>query len=235
MQISAPIHVLKRKAKLWARKTGCALHQALDEVATREGYRSWSHLSASIQTPTAADRILSQLQAGDLCLLGARPGQGKTRVGLEIAAKAARRERKGYVFSLEYHQRDVADRFADLGLTEESAGVAVDTSDEISADYIVQALQGVTPPPLLVVDYLQLLDQKRTNPGLEAQMRTLRGYVKASGATAVVISQIDRSFDLAQKAMPDCTDVRLPNPVDLSVFDRHVFLHDGQTTIDQAA
>ena len=46
MKLSAPIHVLKRKAKLRARDEGTPLNQALDRVAQEEGFKSWSLLTA---------------------------------------------------------------------------------------------------------------------------------------------------------------------------------------------
>lgn len=44
MKISAPIKKLKRNAKLRSRSTGQPLHAALDQVASEEGFKSWSHL-----------------------------------------------------------------------------------------------------------------------------------------------------------------------------------------------
>jgi hypothetical protein len=42
MKLSAPIHQLKRKAKLAARKANTPLHAALDAVAGQEGFVNWS-------------------------------------------------------------------------------------------------------------------------------------------------------------------------------------------------
>lgn len=237
MQLSAPIYALKRRAKLLARQTGCALHQALDKVALDEGFQSWSHLASSAAHESPAEELLSQLEAGDLILIGARPGQGKTLLGLELASKAARVGRRGYFFTLDYHERDIADRFASMGidLPATKAPLVLDTSDEVSADYITHRLKAESEPALIVVDYLQLLDQKRSNPSLEDQMRSLREYVIAEGAICAVISQIDRSFDLGGKSMPDLSDVRLPNPLDLSVFSKCFFLHEGRIRFDQVA
>ncbi|MEL6167391.1 MAG: DNA helicase [Pseudomonadota bacterium] len=237
MQISAPIYVLKRKAKLLARETGLALHQALDTIATEEGFQSWSHLASSPAHASPAERILRLLDAGDLVLIGARPGHGKTLLGLELAAKASQRHRMGYFFTLDYNARDIADRLSDMGVDPGAmdAGMVIDTSDEICADHMIRRLGHEEGPVLVVVDYLQLLDQKRTNPSLDQQIKTLERYVVDTGAICVVISQIDRSFELAGKPMPDISDVRLPNPLDLSRFRKHFFLQDGRIQFDQAA
>ncbi|WP_299598356.1 DNA helicase [uncultured Tateyamaria sp.] len=237
MHISAPVYHLKRQAKLLARQTGTPLNKALDQIATSEGFQSWGHLTSSLPKGRAAEIVLPQLHAGDLMLLGARPGHGKTLLGLELASMAATLGRKGFFFTLDYHEPAVADRFADLGIDQVSAQktVEVDTSDEISGGYVVSRLERCHTPVVAVIDYLQLLDQRRTNPNLPDQIASLRTYVKATGAICVVISQIDRSFDLSGKPMPDASDVRLPNPLNLSAFDKVCFLHNGKVQVDRAA
>ncbi|MEO0360506.1 MAG: DNA helicase, partial [Pseudomonadota bacterium] len=80
MRLSAPIFKLKREAKRLARERAIPLHEALDRVAAEEGFRSWSHLAASASASGArpAARILAALRPGEVVLIGARPGQGKT-------------------------------------------------------------------------------------------------------------------------------------------------------------
>lgn len=237
MRLSAPIYRLKRHARLLARQQGIPLHEALDRTAVEEGFQSWSHLASAspMQTPAAA--VLSRLEPGHLILLGARPGQGKTLLGLELASKAQKLGRKGFFFTLDYHERDVADRLSALGIDEDpdQCAMVVDTSDEVSADYIISRVERCDEPAMIVVDYLQLLDQKRSNPSLEDQISSLRKYTKASGAICAVISQVDRSFDLSGRSMPEVSDIRLPNPLNLSVFDKFCFLHNGEVQFDQAA
>ena len=237
MQLSAPIYVLKRKAKLAARGNDIALHQALDKVAIEEGFNSWSHLVSSSANENPVRQILSQLEPGDLALIGARPGHGKTLLGLELAARASDVRRNGYFFTLDYHERDIAERLSSIGIHPSSinGSVVIDTSDDVSADYVINRLGVEKEAALIVVDYLQLLDQKRTNPSLDVQIRSLQRYVLETGAICLMISQIDRSFDLAEKSMPDISDIRLPNPVDLSAFRKLFFLRDGKIQFDRAA
>ena len=80
---------------------------------------------------------------------------------------------------------------------------------------------------LVVIDYLQLLDQKRENPALMVQVRTLDAFARERGLIFVFISQIDRSYDPATKPCPDLADVRLPNPLDLTLFSKTCFLNNG--------
>ena len=230
MRLSAPIYRLKRQAKFLARDHDIPLHQALDRIAVAEGFRAWSHLASKSSNPRPAENILAKLDAGDMLLVGARPGHGKTLLGLELAALAAQHGRKGFFFTLDYNEADVLAAFKSIGWDHATLAnaVIIDTSDDITADYIIDRLGRAADHAIVVVDYLQLLDQVRSKPDLETQMRTLRNHAKAEGAIVVMISQVDRSFELMGKAMPDVTDVRLPNALDLTLFDKTCFLHNGE-------
>ncbi|MEM7177746.1 MAG: DNA helicase [Pseudomonadota bacterium] len=228
MRLQAPIYHLKRQAKRLSRDRGIPHHQALDQIAAAEGFQSWSHLAAA-STERPAARIMGGLTGGDMVLLAARPGHGKTLLGLELAIAAARAGRPGFVFTLDYTRRDVLARLADLGIPAAEAGLlTIDTSDEICADYIIERLSAAPGAAFALIDYLQLLDQKRANPDLATQIQALKAHVRATGAIVAAISQIDRQFDLRAAELPGLADIRLPNPADLSAFTRACFLHDGE-------
>lgn len=222
MQLSAPIYRLKRQAHQMTRDTGQRLHLSLDAVAQAEGYRSWDHLSASQHTDPIA-KILTALPEGSLCLLAARPGQGKTLLALELTLAAAKSEAATF-YTLDYSEAQIAERLNALGAVPVPQHFQADHSDEISADYIAQHAR----PGFVAVDYLQLLDQRRDLPPLEAQCRVLRNFARASGSRIVLISQVHRSFDGSTAAIPGPRDIRLPNPIDLGVFDQRIFLHEGR-------
>ena len=237
MKLSSPVYAIKRQAKLLARDNDIKLHEALNQLATKEGYRDWSHLASSYSNATPAKEVMSQLNPGDMILIGARPGHGKTLLGLELAALAEKSSRKGYIFSLDYNDMDVWDRFERLGIDQNANARAIvgDTSDDICAAYIVECLENALGDALVVVDYLQLLDQRRSNPPLQEQVQALKEFAIGQGAIVVLISQIDRAFELSSSDMPSIEDVRLPNPVDLSLFDKLCFLHGGEIQIEKAA
>ncbi len=237
MRLSSPIYKLKRRAKLLVRDNDIKLHEALNQIATKEGFRDWSHLASSYSKATPAKELLRQMSPGDMVLIGARPGQGKTLLGLELAALAEQINRTGFVFTLDYNETDVWSRFEGLGYNPKGFGhsVVVDTSDNICAAHIIECLGRTSVNALVVVDYLQLLDQRRSNPPLDEQIRALREYATERGAIVVMISQIDRAFELSSNGLPGIDDIRLPNPVDLSVFDKRCFLHDGEVQIEMAA
>jgi len=230
MKLSAPIHRLKHEAKHLAGDAGIPLHAALDRIAVREGYTAWSLLAARYAEQSPAARLYATLDPGDLLLVGARPGQGKTLMALELAVEAARAGHRSVFFSLEYTARDIEGRFEKLGVDPAALGTrfSFDCSDAISAGYIIERMASAPAGTLVAIDYLQLLDQRRDTPPLAEQVRALKAFAAATGVIVVFISQIDRNFDPSSKRLPDISDIRLPNPVDLSLFSRACFLHDGE-------
>lgn len=229
MKLSAPVYRLKRKAKLLSREENIPLHEALDRIAAREGFSGWSLLSAKLAEVMPASELFARLSPGDLVLLGARPGHGKTLISLELAVEAMKSGYRSAFFTLEYTERDVLDRFRMIGADWEryKALFEFDTSEAISADYIAGRLSSAARGTLVVIDYLQILDQRRDKPDLMTQVRTLKAFAQERGVVIVFISQIDRSYDPAVKPCPDMTDIRLPNPLDLGLFDKACFVNNG--------
>lgn len=236
MKLYAPVHHLKRQARLLSRDEKIPLHEALDRIAARQGFARWSLLAARATDAAPAGRLFAQLAPGDLVLVGARPGQGKTLMSLELAVEAMKSGNRGVFFTLEYTQGDVLDRFRAIGVDPARFNelFAFDNSDAISADYIVKRLGSAPRGTLVVIDYLQLLDQKRENADLMTQVRTLKSFARDRGLILVFISQIDRSYDPAKKPCPDISDVRLPNPLDLSLFNKTCFLNKGEIRFQAA-
>jgi len=232
MRLTAPIYKLKRQAKAMARTKSIPLHQALDRVAEAEGYRSWSHLARSAETRRPAESILNALKEGDLALVGGRPGHGKTLLGLEMAALAPKIGRRGLFFTLDYNEGDVQAYLAGMNVKEPFP--IIDTFDDICAEHIIGRTSRQDGAAIAVVDYMQLLDQKRSHPELGSQIRALKACAVRTGLIVVMISQINRVFELSGRAVPGLSDVRLPNPVDLSLFNLACFLHDGQIEVAAA-
>jgi len=158
-------------------------------------------------------------------------------MSLELAVEAMKSGHRSVVFTLEYMQTDVLDRFRAIGVEPQRFArlFEFDNSDAISADYIIKTLGSAPRGTLAVIDYLQLLDQKRENPDLMDQVRTLKVFARDRGLILVFISQIDRSYDPSRKPCPDISDVRLPNPLDLSLFNKTCFLNKGEIRFQAAS
>lgn len=232
MKLSAPIFQLKRRAKLLARSNSVPLNQALDEIARSEGFERWSLLSSQSAATSLPEKLLDRAVAGDLLLLAGRPGHGKTRLALQLLLAAQRDGRRSVLFTLEY--TDVQARKLILGMAEREdqyEAVEIVTSDDISADFIIRHLSGSKPGTVAAVDYLQLLDQQRHKPPLSEQVTAIAAFAKEAGIVIAFVSQIDRSFDPETKRAPDMRDLRLPNELDLNLFDRACFLHDGEAKL----
>jgi replicative DNA helicase len=230
MKLSAPLYHLKRTAKTLSRQKGIPLHAALDRIAAEEGFKAWSLLAAKAAAAAPASKLFARLRPGDLVLVAARPGHGKTLMSLELAVAAMKAGHRAAFFTLEYKEKDVWGHLRDLGVdqTRFQELFDLDCSDAISADYIEKKMATAQRGSVVVVDYLQLLDQKRENPPLMAQVRALKTFARDRGLIVVFISQIDRSYDPSTKPCPDLEDVRLPNPLDLQLFDKTCFLSNGE-------
>ncbi|MCS3895403.1 replicative DNA helicase [Bradyrhizobium japonicum USDA 38] len=237
MRLSAPIYHLKRRARRLSREESIPLHDALDRIAATEGFSAWSMLAAKAAALTPANRLFPQFRPGDLVLVGARPGQGKTLMSLELAVEAMKSGHRAAFFSLEYTEKDVFDRLRAIGVAPAQFAdmFEIDCSDAISADYVVKQMAAAARGTVVVIDYLQLLDQRRENPDLAVQVRALKSFAREAGLIIVFISQIDRSYDPSMKPCPDLSDVRLPNPLDLKLFDKTCFINNSEVQFRAAS
>lgn len=237
MKLSSPIYHLKRRAKRLAKDENLALHAALDRIAQGEGFPQWSLLSARAGTDPTEDDLLPYLCDGDLLLLAARPGQGKTLLGIKLLLDAIGKGRRGVFFTLEYTEQETRARIRAL---EGDAAVSthaleIVTADTICARFIIDHLAEAPRGTVAVIDYLQILDQRRSEPVLSEQMDALQSFARQRGLILGFISQIDRSYDPGIKPLPDMGDVRLPNPLDTRIFAKALFLHNGQAMLQNIA
>ncbi|PVB62830.1 DNA helicase [Labrenzia sp. 011] len=230
MRLSAPVFRLKRRARLLARKENIPLATALNRIARDEGFAHWSLLAARSSRHSSAECTISGLENGDLALLGGRPRQGKTLAGLRLLTEGARQNRKAVLFSLEFTEKTARGHLANLGADpEEMAGrLSVVTSEKISSDFIIEYLEHAPGGTIALIDYLQILDQRRSTPDLAVQVKDLHDFARKRGHILAFLSQIDRTFDPAVKGLPDMSDIRLPNRLNLGLFNKAWFFHDGK-------
>ncbi|MBT4760873.1 MAG: DNA helicase [Bdellovibrionaceae bacterium] len=230
MKLSAPIHVLKIQAKKIKKEENITLAEALNRIAQQEGFISWSLLQAKSSNilPQNFDEILSYFNAGDLVIIGARPQYGKTNFAIGLFVKAIQEKRvKSYYFSLAETHKSVADRIANydelIGM--DNSVFELNYSNDICADYIISKTNNeVGKNSVIVVDYLQLLDEKRINAPLQEQIEKLKSYAKEKQCIIIFISQLDRKLESKINKSPTDADLRLPNPLDLSLINKRVYL-----------
>jgi len=233
MKLSTPIYRLKRKAKKIASEQRIPLSAALNLIARKEGFRCWSLLAAQQSAESPVKEVLSLLNPGDLLLLGARPGHGKTLFSLELVVAGIKSGRRGWFFTLELNISDILKRLSIIG-TDMAAlkdKFDFDNSDAINAEYIIERLEKSPRGTIVVVDYLQLLDRKRDNLDLETQIRLLKSFADKRGLIITFVSQIDRSYDSSEKSCPGFEHVRLPNPLSLNLFNKTCFLNNREIEI----
>lgn len=237
MKLSAPIFRLKRRAKLMSRTGKVPLNEALDRVAREEGFLRWSALSAKMAAGSLSQTVLSRLKPGELMLVAGRPGHGKTTLGLQLLLDAVRDNRRGVFFTLEFTEQQARQhiRALDKDTPKLADRLEIVTSEDICADYIIRHLSGFAPGTVAVIDYLQILDQQRNKPALAEQVRALGDFAQSTGIILGFIAQIDRSFDPDSKRLPDIRDIRLPNRVDLGLFAKACFLHNGEAQMQEVA
>lgn len=232
MRLSVPIYQLKRRAKLLARSEKVPLHEAQNRIAREQGFSAWSALSARMMKHLPGSGLLPILAEGEMFVLGARPGHGKTLMSLQLLLDAASAGRRAVFFTLEYTEQEVMARFQSLGGGKSQRLPEIVTSSDISADFIVRYLSGAPKGTVSVIDYLQILDQQRINPPLCDQMRVLKAFARDSGNIFGFISQIDRSFDPQGNPLPGIDDIRLPNPIPEGVFSKACFLHASEARLE---
>lgn len=233
VKLSAPLFALRAQAKKIKKEQSVSLAEALNLVARREGFASWSLLQSKAKDlrPRREEDILDYLNPGDLVLVASRPGLGKTTFTLRLLLRAFHRGRRCFFFTLESSRRELARKIAALDETvgETNPNLRFDFSDEISAEDIARKTStGNLEGAVLAVDYLQLLDQRRDKPALQLQIEALKAFAGKHGCILIFISQVDRSFEGSGRAHPGLEDVRLPNPLDLKLFNKAIFLHGGK-------
>lgn len=230
MNLSAPIHVLKSKAKLLKKEKSISMSEALNLVANEEGFNSWSLLSSKESEifPRKYSDLLNFFNPGDLVVIAARPGFGKTSFAIGLFVKAIHERRTtSFCFSLSETHMDIAGRIGayDINIGQDESVFVLDYSDEISADYIISKTKGkLSRGSVILIDYLQLLDEKRSNPPLQEQVQKLKTFAKTEGAIIIFLSQVSREIEYRNDKSPAMNDLRLPNPLDTNLFNKGVLL-----------
>jgi len=78
---------------------------------------------------------------------------------------------------------------------------------------------------LIVIDYLQILDHKRSTPEVMSQLKQLKEFARLSGIRIIFISQVDRVIESKKEKRPEIGDIKVINRFDSNIFNKIVFLY----------
>ena len=184
------------------------------------------------------DRVLVGMGAGDLVLIGARPGMGKTSFALNIASQVAMHSDKAVaVFSLEMPATQLVSRMlssearidsyklrkGDISQDEFQAlakaatafsktKIYIDDSSDITVASMKAKLRRIKNLGLIVIDYLQLMrsDRNIDNRVLEVGdiSRNLKLMAKEFGIPVITCAQLSRGPESRTSKKPMLSDLR---------------------------
>jgi replicative DNA helicase len=211
----------------------------LDIIAKREGYSSWSLLVSkqSNNLPNSYSDVFDYFNHGDLVLIGARPGIGKTSFSIGLLVQAIQNKKaKNFYFTLSEVHKDLAGRIAtyDESIGHHNPFLGYSYSNDIQASYIIKNTESeVSEGSLIVIDYLQLLDERRVNDPLQGQVEQLKEYAKKTGCIIIFISQLMREIENRTSLKPSLNDIRLPNPLNLNLINKVILLYKDKSKLDK--
>ncbi len=184
------------------------------------------------------DRVLVGFNSGDLVLIGARPGMGKTSFAMNIAMAAAKKTKKKVaVFSLEMSCEQIVtrmlsseamvDSFAlrsgaitdeDWSKLAEAAGniaecdILVDDSTGITVTGMKAKLRREKNLGMVVIDYLQLMQSDRHIDNRVQEVsdisRNLKLMAKELGVPVICCAQLNRAAETRTGNIPQLSDLR---------------------------
>ena len=195
------------------------VYQDLENLAESNGAVTGSKTGFS-----ALDRMLVQMGKGDLVIVGARPGMGKTSFAMNIATNVAKQKKAVAIFSLEMSAEQLVTRILSSEALVDSitlrtgqlktedwdniAGVIsslsgcdiyIDDTSAITAAEMKSKLRRIPNLGLVVIDYIGLM-QSTSNTDNRAQQvgeisRNLKIMAKDFGIPIVCCAQLNRGTE----------------------------------------
>jgi replicative DNA helicase len=184
------------------------------------------------------DHVLVHMGAGDLVLIGARPGMGKTSFAMNIATNVAKATQKTVcIFSLEMPGEQLVnrmlssealvdsyalrsgelrpedwERLADASTALAGCDILIDDTSGISTTDIKAKLRRVKNLGLVVIDYLQLMQSGRRIENRVQEVgdisRNLKIMAKDLGVPVICCAQLSRGPEGRTVKKPMLSDLR---------------------------
>jgi replicative DNA helicase len=212
------------------------------------------------KTPWAVlTRAIGGFRSGSLYTIGARPGKGKTSIGLQCAMVLSREGAVAFS-SLEMRREELHKRIISIGasipmdstmnnkVTDEEweriarlsaeikPNIAIDDRAEVSVHDIrafARSVSRVMPLTGVVVDYLQLMSSKDNRPRHEivAEMsRQLKILARDLDVPVIALSQLNRNSEQRVDKRPTVADLRESGAIEQD-SDVVILLHQEDDTI----
>ncbi len=211
-------------------------------------------------TPTGfsdIDRLLVGMSAGDLVLVGARPGMGKTAFAMNVAVNAAKKTKKNVcVFSLEMSSEQLASRMlssealvdgtslrrgalshddwkrlAEASAALSSCNIYIDDTSGLTISAMRAKLHRMKNIGLIVLDYLQLMqsDHRVENRVQEVAdySRNLKLIAKELNVPLICCAQLSRGPESRNDKRPMLSDLRDSGAIEQDA-DMVLFLYRGE-------
>ncbi|MFC1867633.1 replicative DNA helicase [Thermodesulfobacteriota bacterium] len=208
----------------------------LESVAENDGF-----ITGVPTDFTDLDRYTTGLQPSELIIIAGRPSMGKTALGLNIAYNAAKKTRKGVaIFSLEMSKMQLGMRLlgseSQINATKLRTGTLRDSDwtdlthaanqlaelpiyiDDTSGISVLEMkarcrrLLKKTDLTLVVVDYLQLLQGRRSAESRQVEIseisRSLKALAKDLNVPVLALSQLNRKVEDRPNKKPQLADLR---------------------------
>lgn len=227
----------------------------------RENYHHLQDLSnnpdRSAGLPTgfsAIDNLLVGMGQGDMVLVGARPGIGKTSFTMNIATRAARNSGKTVcVFSLEMSAEQLVMRMisneakidntvlrsgrlagenwnslAIAANTLSQCDILIDDTAGMSVTMMKSRLRKVKNLGLVVIDYLQLMQSESHSDNRAQEVgeisRGIKLMAKEFGVPVLTCAQLNRAVEARKDGLPQLSDLRDSGSIEQDA-DSVMFLH----------
>jgi len=221
---------------------------------------SMSLPSRALPTPWAVlTKAIGGFRSGSLYTIGARPGKGKTSIGLQCAMVLSREGAVAFS-SLEMRRQELHKRIISIGASipmdstmnnrlsdlewervarlsaEIKPNIAIDDRAEVSVHDIrafARSVHRVMPLSGVVVDYLQLMSSRDNRPRHEivAEMsRQLKILARDLDVPVIALSQLNRNSEQRGDKRPSLSDLRESGAIEQD-SDVVILLHQEDDTL----
>lgn len=208
------------------------------------------------------DRVLVEMGKGDLILVGARPGMGKTSFTMNIATNVAKQTKRAVcIFSLEMSGEQLVNRMlsseamvdshslrsgelknddwprlADAAAQLSGCDILVDDTTGVTVTDMKAKLRRVKNLGLVVIDYLQLMQSGKNIENRVQEVgdisRNLKIMAKDLGVPVICCAQLSRGPESRTSKKPMLSDLRDSGAIEQDA-DVVIFLYRDEYYKDQ--